>query len=57
MFPDESVNDASNYCRNPDSDYDEGVWCYTTDPATRWERCDVPACGLSFTGLFNSKFV
>ena len=37
---------TSNYCRNPDSDYD-GVWCYTTDPATRWEKCDVPACGLS----------
>ncbi|XP_078588936.1 uncharacterized protein LOC144869460 [Branchiostoma floridae x Branchiostoma japonicum] len=31
-----------NYCRNPDSD--SGVWCYTTDPATRWEYCDVPSC-------------
>jgi hypothetical protein len=27
-----------NYCRNPD---EEGtIWCYTTDPASRWELCD-----------------
>ncbi|XP_066292607.1 uncharacterized protein [Branchiostoma lanceolatum] len=31
-----------NYCRNPDGE--PGVWCYTTDPSTRWERCDVPVC-------------
>ncbi|XP_066273809.1 uncharacterized protein [Branchiostoma lanceolatum] len=31
-----------NYCRNPDGE--AGVWCYTTDPNTRWERCDVPTC-------------
>merc|ERR1711942_606488 len=30
-----------NYCRNPDKDYD-GLWCYTTDPETRWERCHQP---------------
>ncbi|KAI8484504.1 hypothetical protein Bbelb_377750 [Branchiostoma belcheri] len=32
-----------NYCRNPDGD--RGVWCYTTDPSSRWELCDVPSCG------------
>ncbi|XP_019635211.1 PREDICTED: plasminogen-like [Branchiostoma belcheri] len=32
-----------NYCRNPDG-Y-TGVWCYTTDPGTSWEACDVPVCG------------
>jgi len=50
MFPDGSVTDASNYCRNP-SNYDEGLWCYTTDPLTRWEKCNVPLCGqlLFFT--------
>ncbi|XP_066290427.1 apolipoprotein(a)-like [Branchiostoma lanceolatum] len=32
-----------NYCRNPDGW--TGVWCYTTDPSTRWERCDIPDCG------------
>jgi len=44
MFPDVSVNDASNYCRNPTDDWDDGVWCYTTDPATEWEACIVPDC-------------
>ena len=45
MFPDATVSDASNYCRNPQSTWDEGLWCYTTDPGTRWERCSVPPCG------------
>ena len=26
-----------NYCRNPDGE--AGIWCYTTDTATRWEYC------------------
>ena len=34
-----------NYCRNAD-DWPEGAWCYTTDPNTRWELCDIPTCGL-----------
>ncbi|KAI8489552.1 hypothetical protein Bbelb_327190 [Branchiostoma belcheri] len=33
-----------NYCRNPDG-Y-SGVWCYTTDPCTRFEHCAVPVCGV-----------
>ncbi|XP_072047015.1 C-type lectin lectoxin-Thr1-like [Amphiura filiformis] len=28
-----------NYCRNPSGD--DGPWCYTTDPGTRWEYCPV----------------
>ncbi|KAI8513662.1 hypothetical protein Bbelb_079860 [Branchiostoma belcheri] len=31
-----------NYCRNPD--VHTTTWCYTTDPAKRWENCDVPGC-------------
>ncbi|KAI8509450.1 hypothetical protein Bbelb_132980 [Branchiostoma belcheri] len=31
-----------NYCRNPDGEL--GVWCYTTDPNSKWELCDVPSC-------------
>jgi len=31
-----------NYCRNPDGE--AKAWCYTTDPDTRWELCDVPSC-------------
>ena len=42
-FPDNTVEDAAGYCRNPDGA--EGPWCYTTDPDTRWEYCDVPLCG------------
>lgn len=28
-----------NFCRNPDGS--AGLWCYTTDPRTRWEYCGV----------------
>jgi integrin beta 3 len=42
-FPDGSDEAAMNFCRNPD-DWPEGVWCYTTDPESRWELCDVPRC-------------
>ncbi|XP_028652793.1 plasminogen [Erpetoichthys calabaricus] len=34
---------VSNYCRNPDND-PNSPWCYTTDPATRWEHCSIPDC-------------
>ena len=34
-----------NYCRNPGSRAPDGPWCFTTDPNTRWEYCDVPKCG------------
>ena len=27
-----------NFCRNPDGEHT--IWCYTTDPNTRWEFCD-----------------
>ncbi|XP_019807018.1 plasminogen isoform X3 [Tursiops truncatus] len=32
-----------NYCRNPDNDK-KGPWCYTTDPGTRYDYCDIPQC-------------
>ncbi|XP_069751965.1 prothrombin [Narcine bancroftii] len=32
-----------NYCRNPDND-EEGVWCYTTDPAIETEYCKLNYC-------------
>ena len=41
-FPEKSIASAGNKCRNlVDND---SPWCYTTDPATRWEYCDVPMC-------------
>ncbi|XP_029817474.1 plasminogen [Manacus vitellinus] len=32
-----------NYCRNPDGD-ENGPWCYTTDPTTRYDYCNIPEC-------------
>ena len=46
MYPDSTVAEAQNYCRNPNNS-PVGLWCYTTDPAVRWERCNVPLCGES----------
>ncbi|XP_066284166.1 uncharacterized protein [Branchiostoma lanceolatum] len=31
-----------NFCRNPDNK--ERPWCYTTDPALRWDYCNVMEC-------------
>ena len=42
----------SNYCRNPDDE--DTIWCYTTDPNTRWEYCTpmpVPLTCARDTGL------
>ena len=41
-FPDDSLSDANNYCRNPDSD--ERPWCFTTDPEIRWQFCHIEPC-------------
>ena len=41
-YPDTGLGDHNN-CRNPDNE-PEGAWCYTTDPISRWEYCDVPKC-------------
>ena len=43
QFPDDSMEEASNYCRNVGG-LEDGPWCYTTDPDTRFELCDVPKC-------------
>ena len=45
-FPDVSVENAKNYCRNPDGA--RNLWCYTTDPAVTFDYCAIPMCaGLS----------
>ncbi|XP_066275222.1 tyrosine-protein kinase transmembrane receptor Ror2-like [Branchiostoma lanceolatum] len=36
---------VENYCRNPD-EHEPGLWCYTTDPSTRWGYCVDPACPI-----------
>ena len=46
-YPEFGLEGEHNYCRNPDGE--PTAWCYTTDPAARWEICDVgdpsAACG------------
>ena len=44
-FLDKTIEDAGNYCRNPD-DW-QSAWCYTTDPNKRYEACDIPKCDQS----------
>eukprot|EP00058_Branchiostoma_floridae_P010803 XP_002596291.1 hypothetical protein BRAFLDRAFT_82105 [Branchiostoma floridae] len=34
--------EQTSACRNPDGE--PRVWCYTTDPGTRWDWCDAPSC-------------
>jgi len=33
-----------NYCRNPAGGQKTKPWCFTVDPSTEWEYCDVPEC-------------
>ena len=42
-YPDVSMSDAQNYCRNPDGKL-EGPWCFVDDPFVEWDFCDIPAC-------------
>ena len=38
-----------NYCRDPDG---EGMlWCYTMDPGTEWEACNVMLGTQYYTGI------
>uniref|UniRef100_K1QBX7 Plasminogen n=1 Tax=Magallana gigas TaxID=29159 RepID=K1QBX7_MAGGI len=48
----------NNYCRNPDGE--PHAWCYTTDPNSRWEFCEISQCkcllepkGQSYQGTKN----
>nr|CAD7199646.1 unnamed protein product [Timema douglasi] len=42
VFPE--MKNAENYCRNAGGE-EPSPWCYTLDPAVRWQRCDIPICG------------
>ncbi|XP_076026631.1 plasminogen [Genypterus blacodes] len=42
-----------NQCRNPDGD--RAPWCYTTDPAVRWEYCNVEKCRPAPTPVSPSR--
>lgn len=42
-YPNASLGENSNYCRNPDG-WDRGAWCFTSLDGSSWEACDVPIC-------------
>lgn len=44
FFPDKSLSDANNFCRNPDRKYGIGPWCITNDLHVLWEPCGVSLC-------------
>ena len=52
-FPENSLQDVRNFCRNPHTRHaswlikPQGPWCFTMDPETEWEYCDVPNCGVT----------
>ncbi|KAK3604326.1 hypothetical protein CHS0354_021124 [Potamilus streckersoni] len=41
-FPDDSIEKARNYCRDPDRS--GKPWCYTIDPNVRYQTCSVQRC-------------
>ncbi|XP_048253224.1 uncharacterized protein LOC124142598 [Haliotis rufescens] len=41
-FPDDNLQDAANYCRNPDRK--SGQWCFTNDPDVEWQYCPIRVC-------------
>jgi len=43
-FPDVTLGEAENYCRNPDRE-PSGPWCYTTDKNIKYQFCNIPLCG------------
>ena len=50
-FPDASVQDAHNYCRNPDKDAG-GPWCFISDRDPDWQYCDVACCPTGKASTF-----
>ena len=53
LFPDSSLAEASNYCRNPDNE-PKGPWCYTEDSGKRWEYCDIKICSGNLCSQFEA---
>lgn len=53
-FPDVSIDDAKNYCRDPAGSVGE-PWCYTTNSSVLWEICEIPECsGKIYVKLLSS---
>lgn len=41
-LPEGSFLYSQNFCRDPSKS--GFLWCYTSDPEVRWEKCNVPRC-------------
>lgn len=41
------LKDAENFCRNAGGE-EKKPWCFTTNPAVRWQHCNIPRC-LNYT--------
>lgn len=52
VFP-EMLN-AENYCRNAGGEVNV-PWCYTMDPDTRWQACDIPVCSKCTCSIIINK--
>lgn len=52
LYPERSVRNASNYCRDPSRNI-AGTWCYTTDPLVPQDLCDVRDCEKPGMSLWN----
>ena len=56
-FPDESISDSSNFCRNKDLIYEvTEPWCFTMG-TERWEYCDIPKCSGKSEVYDGSKII
>ena len=47
---------SENYCRNPSGTWDSYPWCYTTDPAVKYDSCYVPGCQQDWCKLSGKEF-
>ena len=47
---------SENYCRNPSGGSQDYPWCYTTDPAVRYDYCDAEWCPLDWCKLSGKEF-
>ena len=48
---------SENYCRNPSGAWQDYPWCYTTDPAVKYDSCYVPWCQLDWCKLSGKEFL
>ena len=54
-FPDDTIQDLSNYCRNPSGKM-LGPWCHYGTDTNEWEYCDVPLCpGICYVSACQSS--